>query len=167
MNTLEGIAQRRPFHRVVIFLRDASGTYLHFSFSILNGDEAKPRTSSFSECCIRQTCTSRRHSSSLRLPAFRFGAHFLRLKTPRIRWGSLPCTLRNWNPRPACGTAVKSVRISMSVCSEMACVCVCVWVRLWILPILPSDPHATCKRNTLETTIKAIKWSHPDHGGQC
>ena len=28
MNTLEGIAQRRPFHRVVIFLRDASGTYL-------------------------------------------------------------------------------------------------------------------------------------------
>ena len=23
------------------------------------------------------------------------------------------------------------------------------------------------KRNTLETTIKAIKWSHPDHGGQC
>ena len=28
MNTLEGVAQRRPFHRVVIFLRDASGTYL-------------------------------------------------------------------------------------------------------------------------------------------
>ena len=28
MNTLEGIAQRRPFHRAVIFLRDASGTYL-------------------------------------------------------------------------------------------------------------------------------------------
>ena len=25
------------------------------------------------------------------------------------------CTLRKWNPRPACGTAVKSVRISMSV----------------------------------------------------
>ena len=24
-------------------------------------------------------------------------------------------TLRKWNPRPACGTAVKSVRISMSV----------------------------------------------------
>ena len=23
------------------------------------------------------------------------------------------------------------------------------------------------KRNTLETTIKAIKWSYPDHGGQC
>ena len=29
--------------------------------------------------------------------------------------GLLTCTLRNWNPRPACGTAVKSVRISMSV----------------------------------------------------
>ena len=28
MNTLEGIAQRRPFHRAVIFLREASGTYL-------------------------------------------------------------------------------------------------------------------------------------------
>ena len=45
MNTLEGIAQRRPFHRAVIFLRDASGTYLlflfpafSFSFSILNGE---------------------------------------------------------------------------------------------------------------------------------
>ena len=24
-------------------------------------------------------------------------------------------TLRKWNPRPACGTAIKSVRISMSV----------------------------------------------------
>ena len=23
------------------------------------------------------------------------------------------------------------------------------------------------KRNTLETTIKAIKWSYPHHGGQC
>ena len=23
------------------------------------------------------------------------------------------------------------------------------------------------KRNTLQTTIKAIKWSYPDHGGQC
>ena len=29
--------------------------------------------------------------------------------------GFLTCTLRNWNPRPACGTAIKSVRISMSV----------------------------------------------------
>ena len=27
----------------------------------------------------------------------------------------LTCTLRNWNPRPACGTAIKSVRISISV----------------------------------------------------
>ena len=27
----------------------------------------------------------------------------------------LLCTLRKWNPRPACGTAIKSVRISMSV----------------------------------------------------
>ena len=25
-------------------------------------------------------------------------------------------TLRKWNPRPACGTAVSSVRISISVC---------------------------------------------------
>ena len=28
------------------------------------------------------------------------------------------CTLRNWNPRPACGTAFRSVCISMSVCSR-------------------------------------------------
>ena len=34
MNTLEGIAQRRPFHRVVIFLRDASGTYLNLGGSL-------------------------------------------------------------------------------------------------------------------------------------
>ena len=44
MNTLEGIAQRRPFHRVVIFLRDASGTYLLFPFPF-EWREAKPRTS--------------------------------------------------------------------------------------------------------------------------
>ena len=34
MNTLEGIAQRRPFHRVVIFPRDALGTYLQLHASI-------------------------------------------------------------------------------------------------------------------------------------
>ena len=44
---------------------------------------------------------------------FLFGP-FLRLKTPRIRWFPTD-TLRKWNPRPACGTAIKSVRISMSV----------------------------------------------------
>ena len=29
--------------------------------------------------------------------------------------GFLTCTFRKWNPRLACGTAIKSVRISMSV----------------------------------------------------
>ena len=78
------------------------------------------------------------------------------------------------------------------VCGKMACVCVCVWVcdkvsddvmnkderdererekeaerEVWRLWILRSDPHETFKRNTLETTIKAIRWSYPDHGGQC
>ena len=33
------------------------------------------------------------------------------LQDPLVR----TCTLRKWNPRPACGTAIKSVRISMSV----------------------------------------------------
>ena len=47
---------------------------------------------------------------------FVFGP-FLRLKTPRIRWFPTD-TLRKWNPRPACGTAIKSVRISMSVCAR-------------------------------------------------
>ena len=28
--------------------------------------------------------------------------------------GLLTCTLRNWNPRPACGTAVKSVRVCLA-----------------------------------------------------
>ena len=41
MNTLEGIAQRRPFHRVVIFLRDASGTYLHLSILKLSTAESQ------------------------------------------------------------------------------------------------------------------------------
>ena len=35
------------------------------------------------------------------------------LQDPLVR----TCTLRKWNPRPACGTAIKSVRISMSVCT--------------------------------------------------
>ena len=45
---------------------------------------------------------------------FFFFGPFLRLKTPRIRWFPTD-TLRTWNPRPACGAAIKSVRISMSV----------------------------------------------------
>ena len=47
------------------------------------------------------------------LGSFLFGPP-LRLKTPRIPWFPTG-TLRKWNPRPACGTAIKSVRISMSV----------------------------------------------------
>ena len=35
------------------------------------------------------------------------------------------CTLRKWNPRPACGTAFSSVHNISSVC---VCVCVCVCV---------------------------------------
>ena len=86
MNTLEGIAQRRPFHRIVIFLRDASGTYLRFP-SFLNG----------------MTLSQEPHSADKydrRDP-----------QAPMVLTG----TLRNWNPRPACGTAIKSVRISISV----------------------------------------------------
>ena len=36
MNTLEGIAQRRPFHRVVKGLWDAEVTYLHQLFQLLS-----------------------------------------------------------------------------------------------------------------------------------
>ena len=45
--------------------------------------------------------------------ALRFGPPF-RLKTPRLRWFPTG-TLRNWNPRPACGAAFSSVCISISV----------------------------------------------------
>ena len=46
--------------------------------------------------------------------SFLFGP-LLRLKTPRIRWFPTG-TLRNWNPRPACGTAFSSVCISDHKC---------------------------------------------------
>ena len=58
------------------------------------------------------TCTLRRH-----LVGSSFVFLFLALlpledlQDPVVR----TCTLRNWNPRPACGTAIKSVRISISV----------------------------------------------------
>ena len=60
-------------------------------------------------------CTSRRQPVRLAIavPSFSFWPP-LRLKTPRFRWFPTGI-LRNWNPRPACGTAIKSVRISMSV----------------------------------------------------
>ena len=64
MNTLEGIAQRRPFHRVVIFLRDASGTYLHFSLSIMNGERLsqEPRRVEALMFSCTADVSERRHS---------------------------------------------------------------------------------------------------------
>ena len=98
MNTLEGIAQRRPFHRVVIFLRDASGTYLYLQQFFKS---------------LRQSRTERRHFDLIADLDLVLWASFP-FKTSRIRW--LPTgTLRKWNPRPACGTAFSSVRISISV----------------------------------------------------
>ena len=61
---------------------------------------------------LLQSRTIRRHPVAP-FSILRFWPHFL-LQTPRIRW-FLTGTLRKWNPRPACGTAVKSVRISISV----------------------------------------------------
>ena len=34
--------------------------------------------------------------------------------------GFLTCTLRNWNPRPACGTAFSSVHNISSVCVSVS-----------------------------------------------
>ena len=55
------------------------------------------------------------------------------------RSGPLTWFFRIWFLRPACGTAVKSVRISISVC-----VCVSVWGELWA-------------RETLECGVSAMK----------
>ena len=67
------------------------------------------------------SCTAdvsvRRHSVA-RSSGGSFGIDGLaELDGPPLPFGFFTCTLRNWNPRPACGTAFTSVRISMSVCS--------------------------------------------------
>ena len=48
--------------------------------------------------------------------------------------GFLTCSLRKWKPRPACGAAVKSVRISI--------VCVCV------------DSGGACSMNSLNLSAQ-------------
>ena len=95
---------------------DAHRGTCNFPFS--EWHEAKPRTS------LAADMSDRRHFAL-------FVAFDLALlaslplpdpQAPMVLTG----TLRKWNPRPACGTAVKSVRISMSVCF------VCLKI-LWIL----------------------------------
>ena len=83
-----------------------------------------------------QMCTDRRQPVRLAIVVrfLPFGP-LLRLKTPRLRW-FLTGTLRNWNPRPACGTAFRSVCISISVC---------VFVRV-SCPTEPDRPTETNKR---------------------
>ena len=91
----------------------------------------------------------------------------------------------------------KEGREEVCVCGKMACVCVCVCVCGWVCDKVSDDVmnkderderererrrrrekfggSGFCdqirmrpsKRNTLETTIKAIKWSYTHHGGQC
>ena len=85
-------------------------TYLRFFFKWL---EAKPRTSKIWYFMLPQSRTERRHFDLIADLDLALWASFL-FKTSRIRW--LPTgTLRKWNPRPACGTAISSVRISISV----------------------------------------------------
>ena len=62
---------------------------------------------------LLQTCTERRHFDLIADLDLELWA-FFPFKTSRIRWFPTS-TLRKWNPRPACGTAFTSVRISMSV----------------------------------------------------
>ena len=69
---------------------------------------------------LLQTCTERRHFDLIADLDLELWA-FFPFKTSRIRWFPTG-TLRKWNPRPACGTAFTSVRISMSVCVVSVCV---------------------------------------------
>ena len=78
--------------------------------------EAKPRTSRLDVFDL-QMRAERRQPVRPSFVFFLFGP-LLRLKTPRIRWFPTG-TLRNWNLRPACGTAFSSVCISISVCRAM------------------------------------------------
>ena len=75
------------------------------------------------QCCV---CSKRLMHRCFSLSAWTLGAPLTssNRRHPVVRsigvfyWMDLlflTCTLRNWNPRPACGTAIKSVRISMSV----------------------------------------------------
>ena len=113
MNTLEGIAQRRPFHRVVIFLRDASGTYLLFPFPFLNGERLSQEPH---DTVLFQSFGSLSADAFDSLAAFDLtllaSLPLPDPQAPRVLTG----TLRNWNPRPACGTAFSSVHNISSVC---------------------------------------------------
>ena len=116
MNTLEGIAQRRPFHRVVIFLRDASGTYLLFPFPFLNGERLsqEPHDTVLFRASVHflQMRSTRSPPSTLR-----FWPHFL-FQTPRLR-GSLLVLL-------GIGTLGRRVAPhSVQYTISQVCVCVC------------------------------------------
>ena len=77
---------------------------------------------------LSQSRTERRHSVGSVSP-YEFGpSPFEDPEAPVV----LIRILRKWNPRPACGTAIKSVRISISVC-----VCVQPWTKGLSPPLFP------------------------------
>ena len=70
---------------------------MNLAFSARTSSPCRPLDRCFWSCWPPETCWTSTGWTSVSFSSF------------------LTCTLRNWYPRPACGTAVQSVRISISV----------------------------------------------------
>ena len=100
--------QRRGCYKSLIWILDAESTYL-----LGCGVDKLLLQSSGKGLMSSADVHDRRHFDLIADLDLVLRASFP-FKTSRFRWPPTD-TLRNWYPRPACGTAVKSVRISISV----------------------------------------------------